>query len=96
MDSEDRLDRAEQAIDAGDYRAAIIDAKDVLLKEPENVRGRVLLGRASIRIYDAAAAEKEFRRALELGEDPASVAVDLGRALLVLGQFEQVLEEINF
>ena len=30
MSNEDRLDRAEEALSAGDYRAAIIDAKGVL------------------------------------------------------------------
>lgn len=95
MNSEDRLNRAEEALENGEYRAAIIDAKDVLRKEPDNVRGRLLLGRASIRINDAAAAEKEFRRALELGADPVLVAVDLGHALLALRQFESVIEEIR-
>lgn len=95
MNNEDRLDRAEAAIANGDYRAAIIDAKDVLTNEPENIRGRVLLGRASIQVGDASSAEKEFRRAIELGADLAVVAVDLGRAMVGLGQFDQAIDEIT-
>ncbi len=95
MNDEDRLDRAEQAIADNDYRAAIIDAKDVLRKDPDNIRGRILLGRASIQVSDALSAEKEFRRALELGAEFSTVAVDLGRSMVRLGQFSEVIEEID-
>lgn len=95
MSNEDRLDRAEQEIADGDFRAAIIDAKDVLQDEPDNVRGRVLLAKASLRVDDFGSAEKEFRRAIELGTDLAVVAVDLGETLLGLGQYQKVIDEIT-
>jgi putative PEP-CTERM system TPR-repeat lipoprotein len=92
---EDKLDRADEAYAEGDFRAAIIDSKDVLLKEPDNRRARLMLGRASLQVQDAASAEKELTRAIELGADLAEVAVELGRALVLLGQFDRVLEEIT-
>ena len=61
MNNEDKLDRGEQAFAEGEYRAAIIDAKDVLLDEPDNVRGRLLLGRASVKVGDGPSAEKELQ-----------------------------------
>jgi putative PEP-CTERM system TPR-repeat lipoprotein len=94
MDNEERLDRAEAAYADGEYRAAIIDAKNVLLEEPGSRRARLLLGRASIRVGDAAAAEKELTRAVELGSEFADVAVDLGQALLLLNEFQRVIDEI--
>jgi tetratricopeptide (TPR) repeat protein len=94
MDSADRLDRAENALAAGDVRAAIIDAKDVLLNEPDNLRGRLLLARASIEIGDGATAEKELRRAIQLGTTPTEIAAELGRALLLQGKFDEVLSEV--
>ena len=66
LDTEARLERAETALAGGDYRAAIIDAKNILQDEPDNVSARLVLGRASIRIGDGASAEKDLRRALEL------------------------------
>ena len=57
MSNDDRLDRAEAAIMQGDYRAAIIDAKDVLRKESDNIRGRLILGRASLQVGDGATEE---------------------------------------
>ncbi len=92
---DDKLDRAQKAYEESDFRAAIIDSKDVLIKEPDNLRGRLLLGRASLRVEDAASARKELSRAVELGADISDVAIDLGRAMLWLRQFDQVLEEIN-
>jgi len=95
MDNAARLARAQVAFEAGEYRAAIIDAKNILQQEPRNREARLLLGRSSIRVNDAATAEKELRRAIDLGADLRPVAVDLGQALLVLRQFEQLLEEIQ-
>ncbi len=91
---EGKLDRADEAYAEGNFRAAIIDSKDVLLNEPDNRRARLMLGRASLQVQDAASAEKELTRAIELGADMADVAEDLGSALLMLGQFDRVLEEI--
>ena len=95
LDTQARIERAETALANGEYRAAIIDAKNVLLDEPENVTARVLLGRASLAVGDAASAEKELRRAIGLGASKGSVVVDLGRALVLLGNYDDVLEEVD-
>ncbi len=94
MDNEDRLVRGEQAFADGEYRAAVIDAKNILLEEPDNVAARLLLGRVSVEIGDGAAAEKELRRAMQLGASPAAVVVELARALLLQRKFAEVLDEI--
>lgn len=93
--NQDRIVRGNQAFLDGDIRAAIIDAKNVLQKEPNNVDARLLLGRASVAIGDGAAAEKELRKAVELGTDVAAVLVELGRALLMQQKFDAVVAEIR-
>ena len=67
LNTEARLARGQQAYDSGDYRAAIIDAKNILQTEPDHIGARLLLGRSSIGVGDIRSAEKELRRALELG-----------------------------
>lgn len=94
MSNQDRLDRGSQAFSDGDYRAAIIDAKNVLQKEPDNIGARLLLGRVSVVVGDGATAEKELRKAVELGTDLATVLVDLGSALLMQQKFDAVVDEI--
>lgn len=95
LDSGERLARGEAAYEEGDFRTASIDAKSVLRQEPDNVDARLLLGRASVRIDDAASAESEFRRAIDMGVPKEEVALDLGRALIMLRQYNQVLEELT-
>ena len=95
MSDEDRLDRGEQALAEGEFQAAIIDAKDVLRSEPRNVRGRVLLGRASLAAGDPAGAEKEFRRALELGAPIGQIVVPMARSILAQNRSQDVIDEID-
>ncbi|HKL64363.1 MAG TPA: tetratricopeptide repeat protein, partial [Woeseiaceae bacterium] len=95
LTNEARLERAQEAYEAGDYRAAIIDLRNILQQEPDNASARVLLGRAAIRQGDPATADKELRRAIELGTPLHSVATDLGQAMLQLRQFNELLDEIR-
>ncbi len=94
MDSQARLERGEEAFAEGEYRAAIIDAKNVLSDEPDNTAARLLLARASVAVGDAAAAEKELRKAIEHGIEPAAVLTELGQALLMQRKFDEVISDI--
>ncbi len=92
MSDEDRLDRATEAAASADYQAAIVDSKDVLRRDPQNVRARVLLGRVSLAVGDVAGAEKELRRAIELGADSTGLHVDLVDALVRQRKFQDALD----
>lgn len=95
MDTQAQLERGQKALGNGEYRAAIIDAKNVLSDEPNNVAARLLLGRSSVAIGDAVAAEKELRRAVELGVASSVVLVDLGQSLLLQMKYDEVILEIQ-
>ncbi|WP_405229991.1 XrtA/PEP-CTERM system TPR-repeat protein PrsT [Lentisalinibacter sediminis] len=95
MDHSERLQRAEQAYASGEYRAAVIDTKRILQDEPENRAARLLLGRSSLRSGDPATAELELQRAVALGTDISQVVVDLGEALVRLGRYNEMLDEIR-
>ncbi|PTR15112.1 putative PEP-CTERM system TPR-repeat lipoprotein [Nitrosospira sp. Nsp2] len=77
----------------GDNSAAIIQLKNALQKNPDDPETRYLLGTIYRKTGDLQSAEKELRRALNLGIDPGRVVPDLGKTLLELGQFQQVLDE---
>ena len=51
---------AEEFFVKGEYSAAIIQLKNTLLLEPDNVRARLLLGKAYLENGDAASAEEEI------------------------------------
>lgn len=84
---------AKQLQQKGDTKAAIIQLKNALQKNPDNAEARYLLGTIYNQTGDSKSAEKELRKALELGISPAKVLPGLGNSLLAQGQFQQVLDE---
>lgn len=83
--------KANQAQSKGDYQTAIIQLKNVLQANPDNAEARYQLGLAYNDSGDMRAAEKEFRKALELHKDPLLVKPKLAKALLQQGEFQKVL-----
>ena len=81
-DPRQRLAEAETAFRAGELRRAVVLLKSVLADSPGEVRARWLLGLAHLRMGAPAAAEKELRRALELGMAYESLVLPLAQSLL--------------
>ena len=93
--SETLVTEAKQYQQKGDNKAAIIQLKNALQKNPDDVEARYLLGTIYNNAVDFQSAEKELRKALSLGMSPAKVFPDLGKALLMQGKFQVVLDEIK-
>ncbi len=79
----------------GDHRAAIIQLKNVVQKQPENSEARLLLGQSNLVVGDPATAEKEFRRAAEFGQSPNVVAPLIATAMLDGGEAAKVIDEFG-
>lgn len=79
----------------GEFKAALIQLKNALQKNPNDREARRLLGEIHYQANDPLSAEKELRKALELGARPEEVFPTLGKVLLLLGQFQKVLDEIK-
>lgn len=94
-DSPGYLAEARQYQQNGDNKAAVIQLKNALQKDPNNRDARYLLGVIYSETGDGRSAEKELRKALELRVDSAQVMPALGRSLLLQGEFEKVLDEIK-
>ncbi len=77
----------------GELNAAEIQLKNALQKAPENGAARLLLGQVLLDKRDAVGAEKELRRALQFGQDPAVVMPLLARALAALGSHNKLIDE---
>jgi len=88
---EDALNR----FDKGDYRGAIIQLKNALQKNPDDLSARLLLGRAYLQVGAGAAAEKEIRRARAGGAADELVLIPLAEAYLLQGKYRQFLDEIR-
>ena len=95
VSDQSRIQKATQLRTRGDYRAAAIELKKVLQSHPDNRDARFLLGEISLLTGEAAAAEKELRRAQELGIPKGNVVLPLGRALLAQGDYDRALKELD-
>ncbi|MFZ1319789.1 MAG: tetratricopeptide repeat protein, partial [Candidatus Nitrotoga sp.] len=93
--SETLVAEAKQYQQKGDNKAAIIQLKNALQKTPEDAEVRYILGTIYNETADFPSAEKELRKALSLGMNPAKVSPDLGKSLLMQGKFQAVLDEIK-
>lgn len=77
----------------GDAKAAIIQLKNVVQQQPDHAPARLMLGQIYLDTGDLPSAEKELRRARELGAQADLVQPALGKALLSQGQFQRLLDE---
>ncbi len=84
---------ARQYQEQGDNKAAIIQLKNALQKNPDDPEARYLLGTAYNKTGDLRSAEKELQKALSLGMSPATVMPELGQTLLGLGEFQQIMDK---
>ncbi len=89
------LTEARQLEARGETRSAIIMLKNLVRDAPKDARARMNLGRLYLDTGDILSAEKEMRRALELGMPAAEVMPWLGKAMLLQGQFDQMLAQIG-
>ena len=92
--SYDYLTQARQAREKGNDRAALIDLKNALKKDPKNGEARLLFAQILNGHGEGSAAEIEVRKAIDLGVNKSFAAATLGKALLLQSQYQKVLDEV--
>ncbi|NOX69181.1 MAG: PEP-CTERM system TPR-repeat protein PrsT [Gammaproteobacteria bacterium] len=95
VSDEDRLLRAERHMDQGEYRTASIDLKNVLAADPDNAKARILLGQVYLGLGEILNAEKEIRRAADLGASESSVRPLFLKMLIEKGEYTTVLAALS-
>ena len=84
--SEEYLQEAETYLQSGEIRAAVIQLKNALQRDPDNARARFRLGETYLKLGQGAAAAKELGRARQLGMATERVLIPLGQALMMQGR----------
>ena len=94
-DSGKLLEQARSAIAKKDTEAARIQLKSALQQSPDNAEARFLLGQLLLEGGDAAGAEVELRRALELQHPAQQVLPLLANSLLGQGKGNLLLQQFG-
>jgi len=78
-----------------DYKAAVVEAKNALQRQPDNGEARLLLATALMETGDAAGAEAEVRKAIVASAPDDRTYPLLARALTAQGEFKKLTTEIG-
>jgi putative PEP-CTERM system TPR-repeat lipoprotein len=89
------LARAEQSIETGHYRAAMIDLQNYLAKAPDDARARARLALVLAELGDIDRAAVEARRAAQLGASRELTIVPDCRVLIGRREFDQALAQCD-
>ena len=87
------LARAEKQLAGGEYRAAMIDLRNYLARNPDDPRARVQLGLAMLELGDITAAEAEIAKATSLGAGREQTLVVECRLMIARAAYQKALDE---
>jgi putative PEP-CTERM system TPR-repeat lipoprotein len=89
------LDRAQEYFDAGDLKSASLELKNALQREPNNALARFLLGRVYLKAGNFVSAEKELKRAGELGYRGYDYDFAVNTLRLQQRRYQEVLDQLS-
>ena len=92
---QEHIQRAKDFEDQGKLRGSVVELKNAVQKNPDNAQARLLLGQIYLKLGQGAEAEKELRQAGKHGVSQETLKPLLGEALLMMGEYKQVLDEIQ-
>lgn len=95
LTEQEHIQRAKDFEDKGNLKGSIIELKNAILKNPDSPQARLLLGQIYLKTGMGAEAEKELSQAVKLGVKLESIKPQLGEALLLMGEYQRVLDEIH-
>lgn len=93
--SEEVLQSAKQKETTGDYRSAIIEYRNALQKQPDNLEARLRLGQAYLKFKLGLEAEAELKIAEKGGADRDALLVPMGETMLLLGKYKELIDNIK-
>lgn len=92
---EDQIEAAKKAQQQGDHKTAIVELKTALQQQPSHGEARFLLAQSLYLTGEMAGADKELKRARELGAPAEKLTPLYGKVLLALGENQRLINEIK-
>ena len=94
-DADGYLERATQFYDKNNYRAAIIELKNALKRDPEHANSRKLLGEIYLLMGRGADAEKELTLAEKFGVPYEDLAQSLGKSFIQQNKIDELIKDFQ-
>lgn len=91
MTDQQHIEKAKTFLNERNFTASTIELKNALEKNPDNLEARRLLGMVSLKMGNGPSAEKEFRRAVELGVSREALLVPLAEALNLQEKYQETV-----
>jgi putative PEP-CTERM system TPR-repeat lipoprotein len=91
VDDLQHIENATKFLANGDQKSALIELKSAIQQNPQNGKARTLLGQLYLKAGNFAAAEKELKKAQELGEDANGISPYLSKVFLQLRKLDDVI-----
>lgn len=88
-------EKAQGHVEKGDLNAAVIQLKNAIRSDANNVEARFQLANIYLAIGDPASAEKELKAASARGYERALIIPLLAQSYVVQGKFEDLLDEFE-
>ncbi|MDO9219805.1 MAG: PEP-CTERM system TPR-repeat protein PrsT [Thiobacillus sp.] len=95
LTEQEHIQRAKDFEDKGNFKGSIVELKNAIQKNPNSPQARLLLGQVYLKAGMGAEAEKELSQAEKLGVNPETIKPQLGEALLLMGEYKRVLDDIQ-
>lgn len=89
------VQRAKDYYDQRNWPSTVIELKNALRTNPDNIEARWLLGKVYLEIGNPVSAEKELNRAVQLGISKQATEYYLAQSYLLQGKYRQILEEFS-
>jgi putative PEP-CTERM system TPR-repeat lipoprotein len=94
-ESDKYLGEARKQLEKGDYRSAIIQLKNAVRADGNNLEARRALGTAQLAVGDLLSAEKELGIYVEKAPEDSAAIVPYGEALLQLRRYDDVIARVQ-
>ncbi|MGO9446978.1 MAG: XrtA/PEP-CTERM system TPR-repeat protein PrsT [Thiobacillaceae bacterium] len=95
LSEQEHIQRAKDFEEKGNLRGSIVELKNAIEENPSSPQARLLLGHIYLKAGRGAEAENELSKAEKLGVNRETIKVELGQALLLMGDYKRVLDEIQ-
>jgi len=92
---EQGMQRAVNYREKGNYSAAVIELKNVLINHPDNLPTRLMLGKVYLQQRDGLSANVEFRKIKANSHNQTDLRLLQGRALFLARKYREILKDIT-